>query len=366
MKVVITGGHLTPALAVIEELKKGQSEIHFIGRLYSMEGDNTPSVESKVIADLQIPFYPLTTGRLQRRLTRFTFVSLAKVPFGFWQAYRYLKKIQPDVVLSFGGYLALPVVVVAKLMNIRVVTHEQTVVFGMSNKIISKFADKIAVSWPNSVSYFPADKVVLTGNPIRKELLSIRRRLSVRPTLYFTGGNQGAHVINQAVFEILSELLEIFDVVHQTGSAGLSQDYERSKSLKNELSKVASDHYNCKEWFDTQELKNILAKVTLVISRSGANTVTELAALGIPSVLIPIPWVAQDEQTKNALVLSEAGSAIILRQKELTSKKLFTTIQLALENLDQLEKHAKIYKKSFKTNAAEKIAQLVRQVAAHR
>src|SRR3989338_10028183 len=148
MKVAITGGHLTPSLAVIEELlKRDNVEIVYLGRKSTMEGDSAQSIESKTIQSLGIKFYPLTSGRLQRRITRYTLTSLLKIPFGFWQANKILKDIKPDVILSFGGYLALPVVIAAKFQGIKIITHEQTVVVGLANRIIAKFADLVAVSW---------------------------------------------------------------------------------------------------------------------------------------------------------------------------------------------------------------------------
>lgn len=364
MRIVVTGGHLTPALAVIEKLSiKSDVEIFFIGRKFAMEGDKEESAESNMLPKVGIPFYPLTTGRLQRRFTRYTLPSLLKIPVGFWQAWGYLKNIHPDVVLSFGGYLALPVVVAAKIQKIPIITHEQTAVFGLANRIIARLADKIALSWEESMKFFPSNKAVFTGNPIRSALLEVKRRPGKIPLLYFTGGNQGAHIINQTLLEILPELLEICSVVHQTGSQWKSQDFERALRLQKGLPANLASRYLVKKWFETEELVKIFAKATLTIGRSGANTVTELAALGIPAILIPLPWVTQDEQTKNAKVLETSGSALILREAELSGKRLFTTIQLALEKLEELEANAKSFKKIFKTDAASKLSELVIQVA---
>ncbi len=172
MKVVICGGHVTCALAVIEELKKHpRMEIFFLGRLHPMEGDSSLGLEYQLISAAGIPFYPLITGRLQRKFTRYTIPSLFKIPIGFFQALFLLLKIKPDVICSFGSYLAVPPVLVGWFLQIPIITHEQTTVSGLSNKIIAKFAKIIAVSWPSSLSHFPPNKVILTGNPIRKEIL---------------------------------------------------------------------------------------------------------------------------------------------------------------------------------------------------
>lgn len=355
---------MTPALAVIEEFQKDKdTKIYFFGRKFAMEGDKNPSIESVTIEKLGIPFYPITTGRLQRRFSRYTLPSLVKIPYGLVQSLNYLKQIKPDVVVSFGGYLAVPVVMSAKLLNIPSITHEQTVVSGLANRIIGRFSTKIAVSWESSINHFPGEKVVLTGNPIRGELLKIKRHKVSRPVLYFTGGNQGARIINESVLEILPELLEIFEVYHQTGASQNSEDLIKAKEVVSQLPESLRSRYHVDAWFDTETLTKILSKVTLVISRCGANTVTELASIGIPSILIPIPWVTGDEQTKNARLLEENGTAIILRQAEVTPKKLFTTIQVAMEKLDELEKNALSFKKTFKSNAAAKIKQLATFVA---
>lgn len=364
MRVVVIGGHLTPALAVIEKLRtKSDVEIFFIGRKFAMEGDKEESTESQTIPKLGIPFYQLSAGRLQRRLTRYTLLSLLKVPIGFYLAWQYLREIRPEVVLSFGGYLALPVVVAAKWQKIPIVTHEQTIVFGLANRIIARLADKIALAWEESTQFFPSNKTVLVGNPIRASLLEVTRRPGKTPLLYFTGGNQGAHIINQTLLEILPELLEMCEVVHQTGSSRNSLDLEKALRVQKQLPTNLASRYLVKKWFETEELVKIFSRATLVIGRSGANIVTELAALGIPAILIPIPWVTQDEQTKNARVLEAGGSALILREAELTGKRLFTTIQLALEKLEELETNAKSFKKIFKTDAASKLSDLVIQVA---
>jgi UDP-N-acetylglucosamine--N-acetylmuramyl-(pentapeptide) pyrophosphoryl-undecaprenol N-acetylglucosamine transferase len=356
MKVVITGGHLTPALASIEELKKHSGvEVIFIGRKTTFEGDKTPSAESVIIPQMGIKFYSLTTGRLQRKFTRHTLPSLLKIPYGFAQAIGILREVRPDVVLSFGGYLAVPVVAAASLIDVPVISHEQTVESGLANRIISRLANKIAVSWEESLKHFPAKKVILTGNPVREDLFKIRRAKVTRKVIYITGGNQGSHVINESVLAILPDLLKKYEVIHQTGSSELYKDFEAAKAKYLTLPKNLQRYYRCAKWFNSQELKEILSRTTLLIGRSGANTVCEVAVVGIPAIFVPIPWANRDEQTKNARVLEEIGAAAILPQKELTPKRLLGAIDLVMDRIEEYRKQAHHAKKLVPKDAAKKL-----------
>ena len=172
-KIVITGGHLTPSLLVIEELQKRDDwEIFYFGRKYATEGDKSPSLEAKIIPQKGIHFLPLNAGRLQQKFTRYTFIAFLRIPFGFLQAFFYLLKIKPNIVLSFGSYVSVPVVFSAWLLKIPVMVHQQTIVMGKADRINAKYARKIAVSWPESLNNFSKpdcrqikNKVVLTGNP---------------------------------------------------------------------------------------------------------------------------------------------------------------------------------------------------------
>lgn len=356
MRIVITGGHLTPALAVIEELKDDH-QIIFIGRKTASEGDKAKSAEAIVIPQLKIPFFPIQAGRFQRKLTPYTALALLKIPVGFFQAFSVLIKNDPDVVLSFGGYVALPVVLSAWLQRIPVITHEQTTETGLANKIIARFAQKVAVAWETSASSFPKKKVIVTGNPIRAQVLNIKREKVSKPVIYITGGNQGAHVINSAVEEIVENLVSLGEVYHQTGGSEAHHDFERISEKLATLPREVQENYHLAKWYSTDELAEILAKATLVIGRSGANTVTELAYLGIPALLIPIPWVTHDEQTKNAQILSSRGAGLILAQKELTGKRLLSTTEIMLKDISQFQKGAQEVKKLIKTDSASKLAQ---------
>ena len=364
MRVVVTGGHLTPALAVIDELKENH-KVLFIGRKYATEGDNAKSAEAIVVPQLKIPFFPIEAGRLQRRFTRYTLWSLLKIPVGFFQAFVLLIKNDPEVVISFGGYVALPVVIAAWVQRIPVITHEQTTEIGLANKIIANFAQRIAVGWDTSINQFPKKKVLFTGNPLRKEILGIKRK-PAKNVLYITGGNQGAHVINEAVGEVLPALLDKWEIYHQTGGSEIYHDYEHLQEKAGTLSEKQQKNYHLAKWYSSKEVASILQTATVMIGRSGANTVTEMAYLGVPSLFIPIPWVTHDEQTKNAQILASRGAALIILQKELTGKRLLSTLDIMLKELAIFEKKANDVKKLIKTDAAKKLAAEALRIAKKR
>lgn len=355
-KIVITGGHLAPAMAVIEELRKrGGWEIYYLGRKYAMEGEKILSEESKIIPNLGVKFIPVAAGRLQRRFTSWTIPSLLRVPVGFFQSLIFLWRIKPKVICSFGGYVSVPVVVAGWLLRIPILTHEQTVVFGLASKMNSFFANKVAVSFPQSLSYFPKDKVILTGNPLRKEIFEIIKpswfpvdQSSSYPIIYITGGNQGSHVINMAVVEILPKLLEKYIVIHQTGE----KDYQQ-------MANKSQERYLVVPYVGPEEIGWVLNKASLIVSRAGANTVCEIAALGKPALFIPIPWSYQDEQTKNAQMLVESGIAEILPQSELSGASLFAKISKMAGNLDNYQRNVAQAKKLVELDAAQKIVEQI-------
>jgi UDP-N-acetylglucosamine--N-acetylmuramyl-(pentapeptide) pyrophosphoryl-undecaprenol N-acetylglucosamine transferase len=354
MKIAICGGHLTPALAVIGELKKrGSSDIFFIGRSRAMEGDSAPSAESAVITSLGIKFYAIPAGRLQRRFTRFTIPSILKSPFGFLRSLLILSQEKPDLVISFGSYVALPVVLAAWILGIPSLTHEQTAKGGLANSLISRFAKKIALSWPDSLQFFPKEKCVITGNPIRSEILNARRKRTGRPVIFIIGGNQGAHSINELVLEIIEPLLEKYEVAHQTGGADRFRDFEMLTARVSQLPNKLRNRYQIFKWLNSAELAEVYSRASLIIGRSGANTVGEVAALGIPALFIPLPWAGGDEQQKNAEMLASLGAAIILPQERLTPKRLLAAVNAMIENLERYKKEAKGARKLINLQAAK-------------
>lgn len=362
MKILVTGAHFTPALATAEELlKKDGVEIVYVGRDTTLEGDNTPSVESKIIPALDIKFIPITTGRLQKAFTPYTILSIFKIPVGFIQALVIILSEKPDVILSFGGYVALPLVIMGWLFSIPVIIHEQTLVSGLANRISALFANKIALSFkngplrPRSEASRVDGRTIITGNPIRRMILDVKlthprgvvRRH--RLTILITGGNQGSHVINLAVEEALDKLTKIASVIHVTGDNKF-KDFERLKRLEG-----LEGSYLVKKWIG-EDWGKVLSKADLVVSRAGVNTLTEMAYLGKPGLVIPIPYLYLDEQNKNAKFFGRLGLVRVLSQSGLSAVSLLGNIKWMIRNLDDLKQKAKNAKKAVIPDAAKRLA----------
>ncbi len=366
MKIVIAGGHLTPALAVIDQLKDHQ--ILYIGRKHALEGDKALSLEYQTITSKNIPFVSILAGRLQRKFTIYTIPSLLKLPIGFFQSFFILKKEKPDVVLGFGGYVSIPVIIAATILRIPIVIHEQTLTAGLANKIAAHLSKKICISWESSRDFFPKSKTILTGNPIRKEIIQSLTNpqdseqksppeadqplaeKAKTPLIYITGGSLGSHTINLLVEGSLKKLLRNYDVVHQTGDSKKFGDFERFEKLK---SNEGLKNYIVKKFLTGKEIADVLMVADLVVSRAGMNTVTELVFFNKPCFLIPL--LQGFEQKQNANFIKKIGLAEVGAQDVLSPISFFETISFMIKNKEK-------YKTSHKLiieNASEKIAEVV-------
>lgn len=325
-KILITGGHMTPAFAVINELRNfGYTDIEWVGHKYNQATSKAVSPEYTIVTQqLSLPFHPLTAGKLMFWITPQNFLYVLRdylrIPVGFWQARKLLKTIKPAIVVSFGGYLAVPVVFWAKRMKIKVITHEQTVVQGRANKWIISRADKVLVSWPVTLTGMDATKTVLTGNPIRQDVLQVKsdnyRFQENLPVLFITGGNQGSYNMSRRILRVLPEVLEHFNVIHQTGESTDRETYQKALLLRDRLPFNLRNRYIAKPFIFGDEIGEVYAKSDIVFARSGANTIAEIAALGKLSVFMPIGFAAGSEQRKNAEMLQATGLATICRQTD--------------------------------------------------
>lgn len=314
MKMLITGAHPAPAIAMTDEVLKHRGTIVvFVGRKHAQEGDPALSFEYQEIKKRQsVRFINLPAGRLTRRLTARSLKQILLIPWGFLMALATVAQERPDVVMSFGGYIALPIVCAAWLLGVPVYTHEQTIAPGLANVWIGRLARRVFVAFPQAADAFDREKTTVVGNPVREAVFKGVPSLDIgvdRPLLFVTGGSLGSHSINVHIEAILPELLKEFDVVHQTGDTQEFQDYER-------LAKLQNDHYKVYKQISTFDIGQIYATAKLVVSRAGANTVSELCALHLPSVLIPLPWSARGEQEKHAQFLQDEGVALVVNQKE--------------------------------------------------
>lgn len=365
-KIVICGGHFSPSLAVIEKLQKSKTYfIFYIGRKNPLEGDRSVSLEYSTISRLHIPFYSLICGRFQRSITRYTLISLAKFPIGCIQSLYFLMKIKPNIVLSFGGYVALPVCISAYILRIPVITHEQTSVMGLSNRIISKFAKIICLSWQNTLSVPKNTKVVVTGNPVRESVLSPDSNSyhifggKNLPLLFVTGGSLGSQSINRVIAKILPQLTSQFRIIHQCGSANGALDYTFLQNLKKELPHTQQANYRVVQHVTPSQFGSLLHKATLLITRCGANTLSEIASVGVPAIFIPLPWSGEGEQEQNAKILEDLKMGKIILQKHLTPDLLLKTLSDMVKNLAYYQSHVNMKRKYPPSNAADRIAALI-------
>lgn len=329
--IVLSGSHLTPALALKAKLPEHGWQV----------------IELKI-----------SSPKFNRHQLILSSLSLIKLPLSIFSAYQKLSEIKPRLVVSFGGHAAFPVCLAAKLLNLPLIVHEQTFGAGLTSRLTALMADKVAISWPSSQPYFPQKKVVLTGNPLRQELLDLKpNNLKSQPThpksIYITGGHQGSKIINAAVAEILPQLLKNFIVYHQFGLAQSELDFKKQLQFKH-------PRYILKRWFSTLQLAEILNSVDLVISRSGVNTITELAYLQLPAVLIPLTTAQKNEQITNANFLESLGLAIILPQSALNPAHLLWAIKTALKQLPR--RTSSTFDSDLVRSATDNLYQLIKSV----
>lgn len=339
--IVITGGHQTPALAVIEELQKIHPlwRIVWVGRTYAFEKDRVVSPEYTLLQSLKIPFEELTTGRLDRSSGIMGIRSIMKLFRGIINAIRILKKVQPDCVLSFGGYIALPVAIASFILHIPVLTHEQTHAVGLANRLIARISKKILVSYPETLALVPKTKGILTGLPLRSGVFSKPMSPSfivpkeTLPILYITGGSTGAQTLNDRIFPAIPQLVQTMTVIHQTGDLS----FAKANETKRHLGPLAG-RYILSPFFTVRDIAWIYQHATLVLGRSGANTVAELAAYKKRAVFVPLPWSGGDEQYDNARYFQKTGKAVILKQEDVNTQSLSHAINTMLQRSDSSDK----------------------------
>ncbi len=313
-KIVLTGGgtagHVTPNIALIPRLRELGYEIYYMG---SYEG-----IEKKLIADFDIPYYGIATGKFRRYLDPKNFSDPFRVMKGYMEARKYLKKIDPDIVFSKGGFVSVPVVRAAASLSVPCIIHESDMTPGLANKLCIPVAEKICCNFPETIPMLPEGKAVLTGSPIREELAKgnkiaaydLCKFTSNKPVVMVIGGSLGAEAVNKAVREALPKLLEDFQVVHICGK----------DKVDNLMLNIRG--YKQFEYVKT-ELKDIFAMADLVISRAGANSICELLALKKPNLLIPLSaHSSRGDQILNAKSFESQGFSLVIDEDYLTENLL--------------------------------------------
>ena len=323
-KIVMTGGgtagHVTPNLALVPLLKKAGYEIFYIGS-YS-------GIEKKLVEDAGITYYGISSGKLRRYHDWKNFTDPFRVIKGFSEANQLLKHIRPAVVFSKGGFVSVPVVMAAGRQHIPAIIHESDMTPGLANKLAFPFASKVCCNFPETIELLPEGKAVHTGSPIRQELFTGDKERglqftgfnSEKPVILIMGGSIGSRFINNAVWESLDTLLENFQIVHLVGKGNINE------------SMIGKQGYQQYE-FISEQLNDIFAMTDLMISRAGANSISEILALKIPNILIPLSAKAsRGDQILNAQSYEKQGFSTVLQEETLTSKILISSVQDVYEN----------------------------------
>ena len=319
-----TGGHLFPGIAIAESfrMKDLEAAVLFVGTGNRME---VSTLSRKGFSHMAIAAEGFKERGLWRQIR-----SLLKIPLGVWQALRIIWRFDPDVIIGVGGYSSGPVAIAGRLMRKRVCIHEQNILPGLTNRILGRFADRIFVSFPDKFGAFDPSRTIVTGNPVRRELLDKRpgEKGSGPFSILILGGSQGAHAVNHVVVEALDHLKSPgrMTFIHQTGendAAWVTQAYEKRRMKA-----------TVKPFFE--DMAGAYGKADLVVCRAGATTVSELMALGKPAILIPFPFAANNHQELNARYVADAGGAEVMLEKELSGAVLASRLDHYASNLPVL------------------------------
>lgn len=361
-----TGGHIYPTIAVAREIKKiypGKNlNLYYIGPkdkfgqdLFSKEG---------------IKIKKIMAGKIRRYWGVKSFFQniidvLFKIPIGIIQAFWYIFILAPDFIFSKGGYGALPAVFSGWLLRVPIFLHESDVIAGKANRFLSRFALEVFVSFPAEKTEFLAkEKMISIGNPIRSEILEGNREEarkvlnlnSSKPVLLVVGGSQGAQRINDRILEILPQLLRSFEVIHQAGKNNFKQVQSESKVI---IPNGLENYYHLFPDLNEQEIRNAYAACDIVISRAGSGSIFEIAALGKPCFLIPLPESAQNHQLRNAYTYAETGAAVVVEEINFTPHFFLERLKHLISQRETLKKMSQQAKLFSKPKAAKIIAEYI-------
>jgi UDP-N-acetylglucosamine--N-acetylmuramyl-(pentapeptide) pyrophosphoryl-undecaprenol N-acetylglucosamine transferase len=362
MRIVVsgggTGGHIYPALALIREIQKKDKNAEF---LYI---GTERGLESNIVPREGIPFKSIHITGFRRKLSFENVKTVFRFLKGVADSKKILKEFQADIVIGTGGYVCGPVVYAAAKLGIPTIIHEQNSIPGLTNKFLSRYVDKIGICFKEAENYFPKDKVVLTGNPRASEVVGqdgVKGRISAglkinQPAVLIFGGSRGAKPLNEAVLKSLTELgSKPYQVLYITGEVHYDE-------VKSEVELIGNpENVNIKPFI--HNMPEVLAGIDLTVARAGATTLAELTSLGIPSILIPSPYVTDNHQEKNALALSSHGAALLLPERELTGPKLIDQIDSILMDQEKLTQMKQASKQLGMPDAAERLYSLMKELA---
>ena len=360
MKIIVsgggTGGHIYPALTLIDAIKskRADAEFLYVGTHTGLEADIVPKTGIKFTA-LNLE------GGFERHFTLENISRAAKAIMSIKHASDIVKEFKPNAVVGTGGYVCGPILLAASLMKVPTLIQEQNAVAGVTNKILSKFVDKIAVGTRDALKNFPHDKTTYTGNPIRAEVLNAKRVDGLRkfnftddlPIVLISGGSRGARSINDAMIDVLKSAAQknSAQFLHVTGKGEFASVTERlSDVLDAPNIRVVPYLYN---------MPQAMAMADLAIFRAGATGLAELTARGVPAILIPYPYAAENHQEFNARALVEVGAARMILNRDLTAEILSATLDELLSSPDELKRMSQASLSLGKPHAADEIAELI-------
>ncbi|MCM1083227.1 MAG: undecaprenyldiphospho-muramoylpentapeptide beta-N-acetylglucosaminyltransferase [Clostridium sp.] len=338
-KIIMTGGgtagHVTPNIALIPGLRKKGYDIVYIGSYNGME--------RRLIEKEGITYFGISSGKLRRYFDWKNFSDPFKVCKGFFESVRIIKKEKPNIVFSKGGFVSVPVVLAAKFCGVPAIIHESDITLGLANKIAIYGAKKVCCNFPETVEYISDHKGVLTGTPIRKDLFEGNEKDAMslcdfinhsKPVLLIVGGSSGAKTLNEMIRKNLNALLEKYYIIHLCGQGNYEEDL-------NGVEGYAQFEYV------NEELKDIFALSDIILSRAGANSIGEIAALAIPNILVPLTLAqSRGDQILNAKSFVKQGFSVMLEEESLTDQILLNTIESVYNNrkmyIDNMKKKATI------------------------
>lgn len=351
-RIVLTGGgtagHVTPNIALLPKLQKLGYQVDYIG---SYDG-----IEKRLIESYKIPYYGISSGKLRRYFDVKNFTDPFKVLKGYGQAVRILKKLRPNIVFSKGGFVSVPVVLAAKHCKIPVIIHESDMTPGLANKLAIPSATRVCCNFPETLQYLPDGKAVLTGSPIRSELMQGDRAEALRfcgfsagkPVMLVIGGSIGSVFINQVVREALPELLKRYQIIHLCGKDNLDEGLNQPPG------------YAQYEYIK-DELKDLFALADVVVSRAGANAICELLALHKPNILIPLSAAAsRGDQILNARSFEKQGFSYVMEEEKLTKESLIEAVDKVY---NERESYQRAMEKSSQMDSVDTIIGLIEKEA---
>ena len=353
-----TGGHLFPLTTVAKFIKEhyGQDQevdFMFFGPISDLEVE--------IMDKNFIPYKKVMSGKMRRYVSANYLVDLFKLPIGIIQALWHLLWFMPDVVFAKGGFASVPVVMAARLYRIPVLVHESDAVPGIANKFLGSISNKIALTFKRAKIYFPKQRTIVTGNPVREESFGgsrdrgrefLKLRKEFKPVIFFIGGSQGAKLMNDRILSFLGDLLKKYQVVHQTGKAHF--DYIVHEAERKGYKIEHSDYFPIA--FVGDELRDLMALADVVVSRAGSTAISEIAANEKASILVPITKSANNHQRINAFEVSKEGGAIALEEDNFRRNLLLHHIDELISNPKVREKIEKNVVKFYHPNATERLA----------